>query len=371
MAAGNADATLYQALVESCADVFTLLDAKGRVRYTSGSVEKVLGYAPSERSGKSAFALIHEEDVPGVTSTFNKVAEAPGAAQAFVCRVKHKDGSWRVVEATFVNRLNDPVAGIVVNYRDVTERRALEAQMRQAQKMEAVGRLARGIAHDFNNVLAAIQGNADLIQLRLKKNDPNEPDLLEITKAAERGAALTRQLLVFSKPRLEAEPERLNVHDVVRGIDSMLQRLSGDIELRLHVTGKPTEVLIGPGHIEQIVMNLVLNAREAIEEGGAIDVFADRKEIKAADAGRFPDLARGTYARIAVKDNGKGIDPSMAAHLFEPFFSTKDPSTGPGLGLSIVYGIAKDAGGAVAFTTAAGRGTTFEVLLPLYVAPDL
>lgn len=357
--------TLYQALVESCADVFTLLDDKACIRYVSGSVEAVLGYAPSERLGQSAFALIHEDDVPGVTETFARVAALPGSSEAFVCRVRHKDLSWRVVEARFVNRVNDPVAGIVVNYRDVTERSALEAQMRQAQKMEAVGRLARGIAHDFNNVLAAILGNADLIQLRMKKGDPSRADLLEISSAAERGAALTRQLLVFSKPRLSAEPERLNLHDVVRGIDSMLQRLCGDIELRLHVTGEATEVLIGPGHIEQIVMNLVLNAREAIEEGGTIDVFADRRAVKAADVLRLPDLKPGAYARIAVKDNGKGIAPSMAAHLFEPFFSTKDPSKGPGLGLSIVYGIAKDAGGAVTFTSAAGKGTTFEVLLPL------
>ena len=358
------DATLFQALVDSCADVFSLLDERGRITYVSRSVEAVLGYTPPERSGQSAFSLVHEEDLPAVAETFARVAAAPGTSQSFLCRVKHKNGSWRFVEATFVNRLQDPVSGIIVNYRDVTERHALESQVRQAQKMEAVGRLARGIAHDFNNVLAAILGNADLIQLRLKKNDPNTADLLEISSAAERGAALTRQLLAFSRPRLGAEPEVLDVHEIVRGIESMLQRLSGDIELGLHITGEPTRVLIGPGHIEQIVMNLVLNAREAIAEGGTIDIFADRADVMPGDT-RFPALAPGTYARIAVRDDGRGIDPAMAAHLFEPFFSTKDPSTGPGLGLSVVYGIAKDAGGAVSFTSAAGTGTTFEVLLPL------
>ena len=364
MPSADSDATLFQALVDSCADVFSLLDRQGRIQYVSRSVETVLGYAPSERTGQSAFSLIHEEDMPGVAERFALVATAPGSSQSFVCRVRHKDGSWRLVEATFFNRLDDPVSGIIVSYRDATERQALESQVRQAQKMEAVGRLARGIAHDFNNVLAAILGNADLIQLRLKKNDPNTADLLEISAAAERGAALTRQLLAFSRPRLGAEPEVLDVHEVVRGIDSMLQRLSGDIELGLHISGKPTRVLIGPGHIEHIVMNLVLNAREAIGGGGAIDVYADRAVVLPGDA-RFPTLAPGHYARIAVEDDGRGIDPSMAPHLFDPFFSTKDPSTAAGLGLSIVYGIAKDAGGAVSFTSAVGKGTTFEVLLPL------
>jgi PAS domain S-box-containing protein len=348
MASADADVALFHALVDSCADVFALLDETGRIKYVSRSVETVLGYTPSERSGQSAFSLVHEEDVPGVAETFARVSAMAASSQSLVCRVKHKDGTWRFVEATFVNRLNDSVSGVVVNYRDITERHALDSQMRQAQKMEAVGRLARGIAHDFNNVLAAILGNADLIQLRLKKNDPNTADLLEISLAAERGAALTRQLLIFSKPRHDVEPRRLDVHDVVRGIDSMLQRLSGDIDLRLHVAGEPTHVHIGPGRIEQVVMNLVLNARDAIAECGAIHVFADRAHVAAGDT-RFPGLTPGTYARIAVQHDGKGIDPS----------------TEPALGLSIVYGIAKDAGGAVSVTNVAGKGTTFDVLLPL------
>jgi signal transduction histidine kinase len=247
---------------------------------------------------------------------------------------------------------------------DITEKRGLEEQLRQSQKMEAVGRLARGIAHDFNNVLAAILGNADLIQLRLTKDDPMYSDVLEIAEAAERGAALTRQLLAFSR-RQAMEPEVLDLHKVVRGFDSMLQRLSGDIELGLHTPGPAPLVRIEPGQIEQVVMNLVVNARDAVPEGGTIDVYADIVTVDAQTMARYPAVVPGSYARIAVRDTGAGIDPGIERHVFEPFFTTKDPAKGTGLGLSIVYGIAKHAGGGVTFSSTPGRGTIFEVLFPL------
>jgi len=270
---------------------------------------------------------------------------------------RKKDGSRIIVHLT--GRIVDNAFEAMVE--DITEKRALEEQLRQSQKMEAVGRLARGIAHDFNNVLAAILGCADLMQMRMQPDDPSYVDAVEIAQAAERGAALTKQLLAFSR-RQAARAQVLDVHEVLRGFDSMLQRIAGEITLRLHTPGDPPKVRVEPGQLEQVVMNLVLNARDATPADGSIDVYADTVRLDGHDADGLPD---GRYARIAVHDTGSGIDPSLQRNVFEPFFTTKDPSKGNGLGLSIVYGIAKEAGGTVTFSSLPGKGTTFEVFLPL------
>jgi len=482
------DASLFQALIESCADVFTLLDASGIFRYVSPSAAQVLGYTPEERIGRSGLDLVHDDDRKTVVNAFSHVIGSPGAPVRYTCRVRHKDGSWRYVESTVVNRLDGPLRAIVLNYRDVTRqriaedrlraseeryrslihgalygiyrttveghvldanpafarmlgydspdelrvinmrdiyatpedrqriidearasgtraiavsidwkrkegthitahvaaraveidgvdcfegivedvtaKRARDEEVRQAQKMEAVGRLARGIAHDFNNVLAAILGNADLLQLRIKHGDAMKADLDEITSAAERGASLTRQLLAFSSPGQGVVPEVLDLQDVVSSFDHMLKRLSGDIELELRTPAPAPKVRMVPGQIEQMMMNLVLNAREAVRDGGRIEVQADEVTLDGAALTRFHGLSAGRYARLLVRDNGAGISPDNQEHVFDPFFSTKDPAKGAGLGLAIVYSIAKDAGGSVGFTSTLGEGTTFEVLLP-------
>ena len=250
---------------------------------------------------------------------------------------------------------------------DITARRALEEQLRQAQKMEAVGRLARGVAHDFNNVLAAILGCADLMVMRLKADDPNLQDAEEIQQAAERGATLTRQLLAFSR-RQTIKPQILDLHEVVRGFESMLRRLTDNVELGLDTPGPPPIVRAEPGQIEQVLLNLVVNARDAVPDGGTIDVVVEAVTLDDRGTLAYPGMPAGRYARIVVRDTGAGIPLEAQRHVFEPFFSTKDPDKGTGLGLSIVYGIAKEAGGTVTFSTATGgehRGTTFEVLLPL------
>ena len=252
---------------------------------------------------------------------------------------------------------------------DITERRALEEQLRQSQKMEAVGRLARGITHDFNNVLAAIIGCSDLMQIRTKPGDPFREDAEEIGKAAERGAELTRQLLAFSRQQAVV-PQVLDVHAVLRAFESMLQRLSGDIVLTLRMLGPSPMVRVEPGQLEQVVMNLIVNARDATPEGGAIDVEAGTITLGPHEASRFAGLPPGRYARIAVHDMGSGIAPEAQRHVFEPFFTTKDPDKGTGLGLSIVYGITKEAGGTVTFTSDPTQGTTFEVLVPIVEQTD-
>jgi PAS domain S-box-containing protein len=279
---------------------------------------------------------------------------------------KRKDGTPILVHLTA--RMVDVeigVGGFEGIAEDITERRALEEQLRQAQKMEAVGRLARGVAHDFNNVLAAIIGSSDLIMSKLRDDDPAREEAEEIRKAAERGASLTRQLLAFSRRQvLQQEVVDLNV--AAAQLSGMLQRMAGDlIVVRTETSDKPVRVRMESGQLEQVLMNLVVNARDAMPEGGTIDITVEPVTLDERSVLRYQGLPAGDYARIAVSDTGTGITPEQQAHVFEPFFTTKSPSKGTGLGLSIIYGIAKENGGAVSFTTAPNEGTTFEVLLPL------
>jgi PAS domain S-box-containing protein len=282
---------------------------------------------------------------------------------------KRKDGTLITVHLNArVVRDDDGVASLEGIAEDITARRALEEQLRQAQKMEAVGRLARGIAHDFNNVLAAILGCSDLLAMHLPQGDPARTDADEIRKAAERGASLTRQLMTFSRSQA-LEPQRLDLAAVVPPLTSLLRTLAGaDVKVDVHVPGVPVPVMIEPGQLEQVLLNLVVNARDAMPGGGSMDIDVSTVTLDDAAALGVPGARPGAYARIAVRDTGTGIDADVQAHIFEPFFTTKDPSKGTGLGLSIVYGIAREASGGVTFTTVSTgpiTGTTFEVWLPL------
>jgi two-component system cell cycle sensor histidine kinase/response regulator CckA len=214
-------------------------------------------------------------------------------------------------------------------------------------------------------VLAAIIGCSDLLALRLPPADPSFDEAQEIRKAAERGAALTRQLLTFSRSQM-LEAKLLDLNVILPQLDSMLQRMAGDtVRVQITPAGAPVQVRVEPGQLEQVLMNLVVNARDAMPGGGTIDIRVETLALDERGVLRYPGMSDGLFARIAVTDTGDGIPPDMQPHLFEPFFTTKDPSKGTGLGLSIVYGIAKEAGGTVSFSTAPEQGTTFEVLLPL------
>src|SRR2546427_2570111 len=279
---------------------------------------------------------------------------------------KRKDGTSILVHLTArMVDVEQGVGGFEGIAEDITEKRVLEEQLRQAQKMEAVGRLARGVAHDFNNVLAAIIGSSDLLTASLPHDDPRREEAEEIRKAAERGAALTRQLLAFSR-RQVLQPEVLDLKVVAEQLHGMLQRMVGDaIAIHTRASDCPAPVRMEPGQLEQVLMNLVVNARDAMPDGGTIDITIDPVSLDERSVLRYPGISAGDYARIAVRDTGVGIAVEQQAHVFEPFFTTKSPSKGTGLGLSIIYGIAKENGGAVTFSTAANEGTTFEVLLPL------
>jgi signal transduction histidine kinase/CheY-like chemotaxis protein len=282
-------------------------------------------------------------------------------------RHRKKDGSVIFVEITshLVQFGNIP-ACLVLSY-DITERLRLEEQLRQAQKLEAVGQLAGGIAHDFNNLLTVVEGYAELLHGDLPEDDPNRQPVEEILVAAQRAATLTRQLLAFSRRQM-LQPIRVSLNANVNSTHRMLSRLLGEnIEIETNLDPDLWDVFADPGQIDQILLNLSVNARDAMEHGGRLTVSTGNVEldgISAAAGGAAP----GKYASLSVVDTGHGMDPETQQHIFEPFFTTKEVGRGTGLGLSTVYGIVKQSGGYILVESAPGKGSKFTILLP--ATPD-
>ena len=361
----------FRTLVEHSYDAVTLLDERGVVIYDSRSVARVLGYTPEERLGQTIQSMVHPEDLPYVAERFEHCLRHPDEVLHVEYRFRHKDGSWRWGEAVAVNRLNDPaVRAIVTNHRDITDRRTVEAalrdreeQLRQAQKMEAVGRLAGGIAHDFNNVLTAIFGYTDLLLDQLRPDDPRRSDVEEIRRAADRAASLTRQLLAFSRKQV-MQPRLIDMNDVLTGIRKLLARLVGeDIRVEIQTDARLVKVRADPGQVEQVLMNLAANARDAMPEGGTLTINTHNEEVSVDTQGR-PGLLPGHFAVVEVGDTGLGMPPAVRDRVFEPFFTTKELGKGTGLGLATVYGIVKQTGGGIYAESEEGQGTTFIVYLP-------
>jgi PAS domain S-box-containing protein len=254
------------------------------------------------------------------------------------------------------------VVGVLGVYQDVTEARRLEEQCRQAQKMEAVGRLAGGVAHDFNNLLTVINGYSELLLAPLPKDDPGRPLLEQVHKAGVRAAELTRQLLAYGRKQI-LRPQVLDLGALVADLGAMLQRLIGeDVELTLDPA--PARVVADPGQLGQVVMNLTVNARDAMPTGGRLAVGTRAVTLGPGVAHDGADVRAGRYVLLTVSDTGCGMTPEVRQHIFEPFFTTKGVGEGTGLGLATVYGIVKQSGGHIAVESEPGRGTTFRIYLP-------
>ncbi len=260
-------------------------------------------------------------------------------------------------------------ARILVAVSDITERRRLEEQFHQAQKMDAVGRLAGGVAHDFNNLLTAITGYSQLLLATLPENDPSRQDIEEIKKAGDRAAALVGQLLAFSRRQVK-QAKVVDLNSIVRDLEAMMRRLiSEDVQLTTHLAENLGAVLADPGQLEQVVVNLVVNARDAMPKGGRLTLSTANVELDAATARRRYKAVPGPYVVVSITDNGTGMTPETLSHLFEPFFTTKERGKGTGLGLSTVYGIVTQYGGHIDVESAVGRGSTFRVYLPRVERP--
>ncbi|MGZ5481648.1 MAG: ATP-binding protein [Pyrinomonadaceae bacterium] len=361
------------ALVQHSSDVIAIIEANGDLVYVSPAVQNVFGYRAVELIGTRLREIINPDDQAHALEAISSIQEKPGATVSLELRIRHRDQRWIDVEATATNLLHEPtVAGIVLNSRDVTERkkaaealRDSEERLRQSQKMEAVGQLAGGVAHDFNNLLAVIIGYADLT-LRKLSPEGNEriiKQIEEIKKAGDRAKTLTRQLLAFSRKQV-LQPEILDLNSVVKDMDKMLQRLIGEhIEVRAVLSPELGNVKADPGQVEQVLLNLVVNARDAMPDGGSITI-----ETANVTHTAFPNslqvIKPGPYVMVAVGDTGCGMTPEIKSRIFEPFFTTKEKGKGTGLGLSTVYGIVEQSGGNIFVYSEPGQGTAFKVYLP-------
>jgi PAS domain S-box-containing protein len=482
---------LFRLITENAADMIGVVDMKGKRIFNSLSYQKVLGYSLEELKESSAFEQIHPDDRESVESAAAE-ARRTGVGRPLEYRVRHKDGTWRVLESTasvIRNAKDEPQHLVIVNrdvterkraaealrrseasfrsvvedapygiyraslsgelvlvnpalqkmlgyasqaelleanlatqiYRhpldhqkvnelllqqgsfldaevewkrkdgspitvrcsgwpirdeagriaflelfaeDVTERRTLERQLRMAQKMEAVGRLSGGIAHDFNNLLGVIIGYIQVMKRSLKPEDSLHEYAEEIEKASQRAVSLTRQLLAFSRQQI-LEPIILNLNALVRDMEKMIPRLIGeDIALTLALDPGLEQVKADPGQVEQVIMNLAVNARDAMPDGGKLTIETANADLDTAYTHQHPGSRVGRYVMLRVTDTGTGIDPEIQAQIFEPFFTTKERDKGTGLGLATVYGIVKQSGGYIAVDSEKGKGASFSVYLP-------
>lgn len=356
----------FRALVENSREVLLLIDAEGRITYSTPSVEAQFGWRADHVTGRRLADFLHPEDQKPVSERLSNLVSRPGDRTMTEARFRHADGTYRSVDTVVTNRLHEPgVASLVFDARDITEGRRLEEQLRQAQKMEAVGRLAGGVAHDFNNLLTAILGYCNLALEDMPVGAPNRRDLEEIRDAGERAATLTRQLLAFSR-RQTLQPRPVNLSELVRQIEKMLCRLIGeDVALETILADDLPRVKADPSSIEQIVVNLAVNARDAMPSGGRLLIETARVDLDQSYADTHATVVPGSYVRLAVTDTGEGMDASIRARVFEPFFTTKPQGKGTGLGLSTVYGIVKQSGGYIWVYSEVGHGTVFKIYLPL------
>ena len=482
---------LFRLITENAADMIAVVDLEGRRIFNSAAYEKVLGYSPAELKSSSSFAQIHPEDIEKVKQAADE-ARRTGIGLPLEYRIRHKDGTWRVLESTasvIRNAKGEPEKLVVVNrdiserkrvaealqrsessfrsvvedapygiYRaslegqlilvnpalekilgyeqreellranlasdifrfppehqkfnqtvvheryfkdvelewkrkdgtpitvrcsgwpvkdetgavvyievfaeDVSERRVLERQLRMAQKMEAVGRLSGGIAHDFNNLLGVIIGYSQVLKRTLGPASPSFEHAEEIEKASQRAVSLTRQLLAFSRQQV-LDPAILNLNTLVSDMEKMLPRLIGeDIALQFVLDPALGQVKADPGQIEQVIMNLAVNSRDAMPNGGKLTIETSNVELDLAYTRQHPGSRVGQYVMLAVTDTGTGIDPEIQSQIFEPFFTTKERDKGTGLGLATVYGVVKQSGGYIAVDSEKGKGARFSVYLP-------
>jgi PAS domain S-box-containing protein len=360
----------FRALVEESWDAVALFAGDGTILYGSPATTRLLGYDLTEFVGRNAMELIHPDDRAGALVRLQEAMAAPRARVHVAARVRHKNGSWRYLEGVFTNLLDDPSVGAIVNnYRDVTDRRILEEQVILSQKMEAIGRLAGGVAHDFNNILTAIGGYSDLLLADLPPDDRRRHDVEEIHQATERAAALTHQLLAFSR-RQVLQPKVINLNALVPDIEKMLRRLIGeDILFATVLHPSLGNVRADPGQLEQVIVNLAVNARDAMLDGGRLTIETRNVELDEAYTAEHPAVKPGRYVMLAVTDSGFGMDEETKARIFEPFFTTKVRGKGTGLGLATVYGIIQQTGGHIWPYSEPGRGTTMRVYLPRVDAP--
>jgi PAS domain S-box-containing protein len=356
----------YRELFEDAPIAYHEVDTEGIVRRVNQAECNLLGYPASEILGKHIWEFLAPEERELNTEAIRAKIRGEQPASSLQRLYVRRNGERVPVEIheNLIRNQNGNVIGVRSAMLDITGRRTLEDQLRQSQKMEAVGRLAGGVAHDFNNLLGVIIGYSELLLDRYPPSDSKLKHIQEIKKAADRAAGLTRQLLAFSRKQVLA-PRRLDVNAVVANISGMLRRVIGeDVELITVPAPSLGNVKADQGQLEQVILNLALNARDAMPRGGKLTIETTNFDLDDAYARRHPSVKPGPYVMLAVSDTGHGMDAETQSHIFEPFFTTKESGKGTGLGLATIYGIIRQSEGHIWVYSEPGKGTTFKIYFP-------
>jgi PAS domain S-box-containing protein len=363
----------FRSLIEHTLDIISIVDAEGVLVFGSPATQTLLGMRPEDLAGRRLADCVHPDDAAAVHMLIDGLFAGALAPRTAAFRLQHANGAWISFEAIGC-RLRDaarPQLQAVLNLRDVTARlqaeeglRQRDEQLRQAQKMEAIGRLAGGIAHDFGNLLTVINGASDQLLEALPEGSPVRKEALTIKSTAERAARMTQKLLAVGRDRVATTPvPAIDLREVVGAAEPILRRLVGDgIEIVTTSGPRVGAVRADKGQIERVLFNLVVNARDAMPEGGRITIDARNVDVSRGDA--TAGLTAGAYVLLSVTDTGVGMDARTCAHALEPFFTTKKPGQGTGLGLSTVYGILSQGGGHIRLLSEPGSGTSVLCYLP-------
>ncbi|MGZ6314650.1 MAG: ATP-binding protein [Candidatus Limnocylindrales bacterium] len=363
--AAEADRHRLAAVVEQADELVIITGPERKIIYTNPAFSRIMGYLPEEVQGRRSDFLAGSSQTDEVGSLIAGAIRG-GGSWSGVTRSRRKDGEDTDLQMSISPRLDESgtLVGSIVIGRDVSREKSLEAQLMQAQKMEAVGRLAGGIAHDFNNLLTAISGYAEILMAELGPDDSRTQDVSEIQHAALRATQLTRQLLAFGR-RQVLRPRPLDPHTVVDDIMPMLRRLIGeDLELVADVPPGLGPIMADPNQLDQVLMNLALNGRDAMPDGGVLTIEGREVDLDEEFASTHLWARAGCYVVLSVRDTGEGMTEEVRRQVFEPFFTTKGPGKGTGLGLATVLGIVEQSSGYVEVESETGHGSTFHIYLP-------
>ena len=365
----QASQAMFGGVMEASPDALLAIDATGTILLANERFRSMYGYGPEELIGKNASMLtppaLAEENNRKVTEALGgRTITGPVAPLIQDLTGLRRDGTEFPIEATLSVKQTDRGLVAVAAIRDVSGRKAIERQLQQAQKMEAIGNLTGGLAHDFNNLLSVIIGNLDLLRDELEEGTPNDELASEALSAALRGAELTRRLLAFAR-RQPLRPTTVDVNGLVEGMAKIMTRTVGEnMEIHLDLEPGTAPVTVDPGQLEACLLNLVTNARDAMPKGGELHITTGNRHLDEDYAGLHPGLNAGDYTLIQVSDTGTGMEKDVLDKIFEPFFTTKVDGKGTGLGLSMVFGFMKQSGGHINVYSEVGVGTTFRLYLP-------